>query len=59
MTSADWEDREARGGKRDAGKDREVGGRKGKKWNETVIKGTRRKIKVGREKGWDKEKRTD
>lgn len=50
-TSADWDDRDARGGKREEGKDREVGGRKGKKLNETVIKGMRRKIKVGREKG--------
>lgn len=58
-TSADWDDRDARGGKREEGKDREVGGRKGKKLNETVIKGMRRKIKVGREKGWVIEKRTD
>lgn len=48
-TSADWDDRDARGGKIEGEKDREVGGGKGKTLNETVIKGIRRKIEVGRE----------
>ncbi len=56
--SRDWDDRDARWRKREGEKDREVGGGKGKKLNETVIKGMTLKIEVGREqKGWDKERK--